>query len=352
MPHRHSIRNLPNITSGRTIWSSPKQAIRAAGFTLVELLVVIAIVGILVSLLLPAIQSSREAARRMQCQSNLRQWTVAAHLYHDVIHCFPPGMQQRLFPQSPVYRGSSLWVSLLPMVEESSLAIDWDFEDPLRNAQQGEQSATAQVLPILFCPSDLLSRKPVKSGAQYYALTSYGGNGGTQNYQPRASKADGMFHTTGSASEPNPNQQPVKLSMVTDGTSHTLLFGERNSHDPNFETFAAINWIESLQAWPWWAPSGGRKSIGRVSMGTAAPLNFHLDFNFDTRASASPSVGSKSSFDDMGDQRLSAFGSHHQDGANFAWVDGSVRYLTDSIDFDCYQAASTRAGAEVQILRE
>ena len=332
--------------------SHPSRQTSRSGFTLVELLVVIAIVGILIALLLPAIQSSREAARRIQCQSNLRQWTVAAHLYHDVNQTFPPGMEQRLFNQSPVYRGSSLWVALLPMVEEADLVLNWNFDNPLLNTQHGKDSATAQPLSILFCPSALLSQEPVKAGSQYYALGSYGGNGGTKVYQPRDSKADGMFFTTGSASEPEPNQKPVSMNRVLDGTSHTLLLGERNSHDPNFETFAAINWVESLQDWPWWAPSGGRKSIGRVTMGTAAPLNFHLTFNFDTRASTSPSVGGKSSFDDYGDLRLSAFGSHHENGANFAWVDGSVRYMTNSVDFELYQAASTRSGAESLTLRD
>lgn len=317
------------------------------GLTLIELLVVIAIVGVLVALLLPAVQNSREAARRMQCQNHLHEWAVAAHLYHDIRNAFPPGVQQKLFPEAPVYRGSSLWVHMLPMIEETALLEKWNFQDPRLNAQQGEESLTARSLPLLFCPSDLLTREPVQVSSEYYALCSYGGNGGTRPYQSRTAKVDGIFHTTGSASDPLPNQSPVKIGQVLDGTSRTLLLGERNSHDPNYETFAAIGWSETLTTWAWWAPSGGRKNIGRVTLGTAAPLNFKLAFNYANKSTASPSAGSKNAFEAYADKRLSSFGSHHLAGANFALADGSVRYLTNSIDFSLFQALSTRADGEV-----
>src|SRR5215813_12720445 len=99
---------------------------RALGFTLVELLVVIAIIGVLVALLLPAVQMAREAARRMQCSSHERQLALAAHSFHDVNRAFPPGVYQLKFSAAPQFRGVTLFVKLLPYLEQASLAQGWD----------------------------------------------------------------------------------------------------------------------------------------------------------------------------------------------------------------------------------
>src|SRR6185295_19508867 len=99
------------------------------GFTLIELLVVIAIIAVLVALLIPAIVSSREASRRLQCQNNLKQLGIAAHAYHDAARSFPPGMDQQNFPAAPSYRGVSLVVYLLPYLEYRSLREQWALGD-------------------------------------------------------------------------------------------------------------------------------------------------------------------------------------------------------------------------------
>src|SRR5689334_18888775 len=101
------------------------------GFTLVELLVVVAIIGVLVALLLPAVQAAREAARRMQCAANLRQIALAAQNFHDTNKAFPPGVYQLKFPSAPQFRCVSLYVKLLPYLEQTSLAQGWDEIDPL-----------------------------------------------------------------------------------------------------------------------------------------------------------------------------------------------------------------------------
>src|SRR5262249_16648336 len=95
-------------------------------FTLVELLVVIAIIGVLVALLLPAVQMAREAARRTQCTNQLRQLAIAAHEFHDTNQAFPPGVFQLKFSAAPQYRGVSLYVKLLPYLEQVNLAQGWD----------------------------------------------------------------------------------------------------------------------------------------------------------------------------------------------------------------------------------
>ena len=180
-------------------------------FTLVELLVVIAILGILVALLLPAIQSAREAGRRVRCMNQLHQLGIAASARVSATGLFPPGTTQWFFNSSVTYRGIPLFVYLLPFLEENGLYARWQYVDPMGNANQGNNSNTAVVLPILVCPSDQIPQNPIVY-ANYdwtYALTSYGGNGGTRSYFPSSATADGVFHTTGPASEPSPNQAAV-----------------------------------------------------------------------------------------------------------------------------------------------
>src|SRR5881227_2886732 len=148
-------------------------------FTLVELLVVIAIIGVLVALLLPAVQAAREAARRTQCASHQRQLALAAHSFHDINKNFPPGVYQLKFSTAPQFRGVSLYVRLLPFLEQANLAQGWDETDPLNNTLGGASAKSAQKIKPLLCPSDFLQKNPITSGTIFYALTSYGGNGGT-----------------------------------------------------------------------------------------------------------------------------------------------------------------------------
>ena len=162
----------------------------------------------------------------------------------------------------------------------------------------------------------------------------------------RAVHEDGIFHTTGPASEPNPNQRAVRLREVTDGASKTLLLGERNHNDPNFETFAAQGWTDSLKTWVPWGPSAGRKAAGQVIMSASGPINYQIPFNAAGTANASPPANNATAFQDYADMRLTAWGSNHPSGANFATADGSVRFLADDLPIEILQALSTRAGGE------
>ena len=312
-------------------------------FTLVELLVVIAIVGVLIALLLPAVQAAREASRRTHCQNNLRQIGIALHSFESARRTFPPGVEQTQFPVAPVYRGSSLFVFILPHMEAAGIARRWDFDDPATNTVGGTSSLSATHVPLLVCPADAIDPVPVQQGGAHYALTSYGGNGGTRSYFPTAATADGLFHTTGPASEPASGQSPVKVKQITDGLSHTLLAGERSHDDPPFEQFANMAWTQSLKTWGWWAPAGGRKAIGHVTLSAAVPINYRLPFTPESASSADPPVTDGVSLAHHGDLRLCAFGSSHPGGANFVFADGSLQFLDESLNLDVLGRLATRA---------
>jgi len=311
---------------------------RPRGFTLVELLVVIAIIGILIALLLPAVQAAREAARRMQCSNNLKQLALATHNYHDRLRSFPPGtLLKRFFNHRPWLRGPSLFIFILNEMEQTSLHGQLDLEDPYNNELNGENALSALVLPVLVCPSDVMEQNPVeKTGsARWHGLTSYGGNGGTGgtnrflcNVNPQI--ADGMFFETGPRSFPDPNQSPVRIADVTDGTSNTLFFGERSHVDEEFDAWATANGEQLIGEYGWWHTCGGL-AILDATMTTLARLNYETD----------------TSDPEFACLRLSAFGSFHPGGANFALVDGSVRFISETIEMDTYRALSTRRGNEV-----
>jgi prepilin-type processing-associated H-X9-DG protein len=200
---------------------------------------------------------------------------------------------------------------------------------------------------VFVCPADRIEQNPVVKAGRHYGMTSYGGNGGTRSYYPDFATVDGIFHTTGPASHPEPNQQPVDIEMITDGTSHTLLFGERSHHDPNYATFVAMAWADSLDYVGTWAAIGGRKRISDATMSGYAPINYLVPFDYDHRDLANPPLGSWLDFQYYADLRLCAWGSHHPGGAQFAFADGSVRFLSESLPLVTLQALSTRAGGEV-----
>ncbi|MCC6491387.1 MAG: DUF1559 domain-containing protein [Pirellulales bacterium] len=316
------------------------------GFSLVELLVVIAIVAVLAGILLPAIQAAREAARRTQCLNNLRQLGLAALTYESAMRQFPPGAEQRKFSVAPVYRGSSLFAHLLNRLEHQSLLGMWNFDDPLENAIGGRNALTATVISGFLCPSGSLEELQVAQSATVYALTAYGGNGGRRSYFPSEATLDGMFHTTGPASEPERDQRPVRMREILDGASQTLLLGERRQDDPNWDSFADLGWTQSLKTWGWWAASGGRKAIGHVTMCAAVEINYQIPFSPAVASQASPAVTDGVSFSYYGDRRIGAFGSLHPGGANFAMADGSCSFVADSIPLDLLQSLATRAGGE------
>ncbi|NLF70733.1 MAG: DUF1559 domain-containing protein [Candidatus Anammoximicrobium sp.] len=331
------------LVQGRA-WAGDDSRRPGAGFTLVELLVVIAIIGVLVALLLPAIQAAREAARRMQCGNNLKQVALGTQNYHDRLGSFPPGTLAKIFATVPKNRVTTLFVFILNEMEQSSLRNELDPNDPYVNITNG---LAGVVLPVIVCPSDVIPQNPASQGTppKLYGITSYGGNGGTGGTSYRfygycknvtAQSTDGMFFETGPNSAPTAGQAAAKMADVLDGTSNTLFFGERGHVDSVFDALAAANGgQQTIGQYGFWHSAGGL-AIVDATLTTLAPLNYRTDADHVWDASAC--------------LRTTSFGSLHSGGANFALVDGSVRFISDSVDRTVYRALSTRAGGEIASL--
>jgi prepilin-type N-terminal cleavage/methylation domain-containing protein/prepilin-type processing-associated H-X9-DG protein len=307
---------------------------RRGAFSLIELLVVIAIIAVLIGLLLPAVQKVREAAKRMTCQNQLKQLAVSAQHHHAVKGRFPTGLHMADQRSDGRQANATTWeAELLPYVEQENLQKKWDYADYRNNMKDGRKALTAQVIKLLVCPSDSLlpyvhcamehiPEFPWAWG--YYAVGSYGGNAGKRSFPASKSTRDGIFF----------NDSKIRLADVEDGSSNTLLFGERSHYDPAFDqprTYMPVP-VRSMGMWAFALryEYGGPLTCHVLS--TAVPINYQVQ-SYD--------------LNEQVDDRLCAFGSGHPGGANFAFVDGSVHFLSDQTNLTTLQALSTRAGGEV-----
>jgi prepilin-type N-terminal cleavage/methylation domain-containing protein/prepilin-type processing-associated H-X9-DG protein len=303
------------------------------GFTLIELLVVIAIIAILIGLLLPAVQKVREAAARTKCTNNLKQIGLAAHNYHGNAGQFPTGARPSVVVGGVPTMGTNVWVELLPYFEQDNLYRKWDFIDNRNNVAGGRTATQAQVIKILLCPSDrlpdpvweLTAGYPVPPWSQgFYGMSSYGGNAGLRSVLTDRLSKDGVFFVGSN----------VRFADITDGSSSTLLFGERFHYDPEYERQRLVVWLElpPMAGWGRWGFVANQGASGNISLSTPAQINYRV-----------PPNGNRSTLED----RACVYGSGHPGGANFAFADGSVRFLRDSILLPTLQALSTIAGGEV-----
>ncbi|MGP0069028.1 MAG: DUF1559 domain-containing protein [Isosphaeraceae bacterium] len=294
---------------------SPRGNLGHRGFTLIELLVVIAIIAVLIALLLPAVQAAREAARRAQCTNNLKQIGLGAQNYLSTYTTFPIGSPIQWDPYFGLYFPShSVFVAMLGNLEQQPLYNAVNFSINIQNAVN--QTIYLAGLTTLWCPSDPTITRIVNTGsyeglsAWYARFSDYGACSGTffpwiENYvdgtnpndpaiTSRAAALNGIF--TYNAALP--------VSAITDGTSNTIMFGERANG--KFTT-------TDQNCYCWWADSVSTDTI----FTTLYPLN---PFN----KVAVVSEEYSSSWD-------SAASSFHPGGANFAFADGSVRFLKESI---------------------
>jgi prepilin-type processing-associated H-X9-DG protein len=194
----------------------------------------------------------------------------------------------------------------------------------------------------------------VDSGnGRWYGLTSYGGNGGSRSYDPQLATNDGVFGVIGPASQTAPNGAPVRLADLSDGTSNTVLFGERSHFDPNHDSFAANlpsssgQYLNPMGKIGWWANSGGRLAAGDVTLSAYAPLNYRVPASFNDRASMVPPVTDYNSYLFYYERRVCAFGSTHARGANFAMADGSARFLSEGLPQIILQQLCVRNDGQV-----
>lgn len=316
---------------------------RSAGFTLVELLVVIAIIGILIALLLPAVQAAREAARRSQCSNHVKQLGLALQMYHDTYKHFPPGHEES-GDDGPSYRHQLSWLTLcLPYLEESNIAamIEPSMIDPTQNAHKNPLLVPAgrQVIATFTCPSDPISAFEVASlprdtaGTLFFAPTNYLGNQGIV-CQCRFKDCSGMFgHDT-----------KFKMSQITDGTSQTIAIGEslKGDLDPDslednyiFTKTANANDIDSCQGNP-------PNTADRASVWIGGQP--HLNMFSTSRSPNDPRIDCKAP--NNGCTNFAAR-SAHPGVAILGFADGSVHILTDSIDETTMQALGTRAAEDI-----
>jgi len=206
------------------VFPEARMKIRNRGFTLVELLVVIAIIGVLVALLLPAVQAAREAARRTSCTNNMKQLGIAMHNRHDTFGAFPPGCET-----VGGSWGSSWKVYLLPYIEQNNIFDKWIFHSAsgYTNSNNMPLVDGVEIAPYR-CPSSVLPPKYTSSNnaGSIQMFTSYTGIAGSATLDATASTGHGLG-AGGGCLYANSN---VNMAALTDGTSNTLMIGEQSDH--------------------------------------------------------------------------------------------------------------------------
>ena len=285
------------------------------GFTLIETLVVIAIFAALVGLLLPAVQKMRAAASRLRCQNNLKQISLGLHNYHDSAKQFPPGLSVAWGGNKYMYLG---WPAhILPWVEqpavwqqvESAFATDPDPTKFYGHPPHAQLLGTP--IQLFACPSHLWAPGPVViTGNVQVAYTSYLGVEGTDQF-----KRDGLLYA----------DSRTLLTAVSDGTSSTLLVGER---PPSADLRLG-----------WWYRGWGQNKEGSAEM----LLGAYEENTSRPSCPPGPYHFGPGKFDNLCD--AFHFWSPHTGGANFAFADGSVRFLPYSAD-SIMPALATRSGGE------
>jgi prepilin-type N-terminal cleavage/methylation domain-containing protein/prepilin-type processing-associated H-X9-DG protein len=268
--------------AGASMWPKRK------AFSLVELLVVIAVIGLLISLLLPAVQAAREAARRLGCSNNLHQIGIGMHGYHDANRHFPPGgIEIRSLTSLSRFDARQIaWSALvLPYVEQKGVYSMLDLTKPFDDS--ANTAGAANVLTLYLCPSVSRSSCVVqKRGA-----CDYGGIMG-QTLSPTGTLEDGVMI------DKEPETGYLAIKDISDGTAHTLMVSEDAAWNDG-------QWINGqnvfVVSWPINTPPNGDNEIR----------------------------------------------SKHPGGANGLFCDGSVRFLVSELDTDTLKGICTRAGKEV-----
>ncbi|RMF92407.1 MAG: DUF1559 domain-containing protein [Planctomycetota bacterium] len=343
---------------------------RWRGFTLVELLVVIAIIGILIALLLPAVQAAREAARRSQCTNNLKQFALACQNYHDTNKVFPrysyisflQGAGEQRDPWR-IWQGFSVHTMILPYIEQRSIyeQIDWNRWDGwYRQEPGGGIDLWANVIEAYRCPS---AEKP-----PYHATNEWAGGPGC-NYAVSAGPTLFWWRHNNSCPGAFRPQLETAMADIKDGTSNTILAADVVSGDGSgafykpgepvrnaLPSFFDVNnpstgiFVPEADIRAWGVQCEANKNDHLSSNGwqwmganytqnvfnTIAPPNWR----YPTCIAENP-PGYASDRDGLYPSR-----SEHPGGSNHAFVDGSVHFIRETIDYNTYQALGSRRGGE------
>lgn len=323
--------------------------IGSPGFTLVELLVVIAIIGVLVGLLLPAVQAAREAARRMQCQNNLKQIGLALHNYHDTHRVFPPGVVNPRDPNPNGANGSGTpamganWAAfILPFIEQQASwegaatiarerveVVDW-----YGNGVYTSRNINVGSDPLSFysCPSHPSANEQFGNGTgmEHLGRGNYGANYGKGGY--------GSVHTNdGAVGGPMANNSRLSMKDIQDGTSNTLLVSELK-----FRTSGTNSSSDSRGVWAYGAMSASLLTT-KTGPNSATPDGVWGCRSEPNEGMPCVQIGSPYT------ENYSAARSYHTAGVLGALTDGSVRFISESIALDVWQALGTRAGGETAL---
>jgi prepilin-type N-terminal cleavage/methylation domain-containing protein/prepilin-type processing-associated H-X9-DG protein len=286
------------------------------GFTLVELLVVITIIGILIALLLPAVQAAREAARRMQCANNIKQSALALYNYESAKGCFPPGLLWELTASRAYVWGWSAYI--LPYMEQQGLYDGIDFKRPWSYWDGPNITVTKTLIPGHMCPSDPQYGESMwvtgSTPQPDAAMTNLCGVSDTADwtqgdeYTPKNfPDNDGIFG----------GNRSCTIADIKDGTSNTLLVGETTGGGKG--TYLGEIWVSA--------------NIYDTKEGINGP-NTTQGGTYPGLDPSKPGVGCNSS----------GFSSFHPGGCNFAMADGSVTFLSQNISQNSLTALTSRNG--------